>query len=511
MKAPFENNSAARPSYIGVRALLLRGLGIVYLAAFWSLLVQIDGLAGAEGIIPAGHLMDFWADQYETGAAAIRAHPTLFWWWSGSLPLVSACWIGIALSITLIVGVGPRYMLLGLWLAYLSLVTVVQPFLAFQWDLLLLEVGFVAVLFAPAGVGWRVWRKPVDRVALWALRLVFFRLYFLSGLVKLSSADGSWQALSALDVHFWTQPLPTWTSVWAHHMPHWIHALSVVVTLLIQIVVPFLIFAPRRFRLWSLVPVVGLQALIAATGNYGFFNLLTVVLCLALLDDQALSRVAGRWIGRFIQTVPTGRICERGFGRWTTGMAAFVILLGGIHLHRAISDDEGLADWEQRLVRTFRPLRLVNSYGLFASMTQDRIELELEGSRDGESWERYGFHWKPGDVLSRPGFQQPHMPRLDWQMWFAPLAPPDHGRNEWFFRFAERLLLGSSPVADLLAQNPFAEAPPQLLRVSVWRYRFSSHAERRETGAWWQREYLGLWCPLLKLESQRIVAYRPEL
>ena len=170
---------------------------------------------------------------------------------------------------------------------YLSLVTVGRDFLSFQWDNLLLEMGLLAIfLDAPRLRTGLVSPRP-SPVAYWLLRWLLFRLMFASGVVKLASRDETWWDWTALDFHYETQPLPHWIAWYAHQLPEVVQKASVAVMFAIELVVPFLTFGPRRIRLASCAALVLLQVLIMWTGNYGFFNLLTMLLCLLLIDDAA--------------------------------------------------------------------------------------------------------------------------------------------------------------------------------------------------------------------------------
>ena len=140
--------------------------------------------------------------------------------------------------------------------------------------------------------------------------------------------------------------------------------------------------------------------------------------------------------------------------------------------------------------RLVAPWRSMNAYGLFAVMTTERPEIEVEGSLDGETWETYHFRWKPGEVDRAPRFCIPHLPRLDWQMWFAALSG-DCRTQPWFLAFERRLLEGSPEVLALLGNNPFPDGPPRLVRARLYRYRFTRPGER----AWWRREDAGRYCP----------------
>jgi hypothetical protein len=123
-------------------------------------------------------------------------------------------------------------------------------------------------------------------------------------------------------------------------------------------------------------------------------------------------------------------------------------------------------------------------------MTTERPEIVVEGSEDGASWSPYRFRWKPGDPAIAPQFSTSHLPRLDWQMWFAALSP-DCRMQPWFLAFERRLLEGSPEVPALLRKDPFSGRPPRYIRARRFAYRFTRPGGR----AWWRREELGLYCP----------------
>jgi lipase maturation factor 1 len=473
-----------RPRYRRTRAILLRGLGLVYLGAFASLAVQVDGLIGSRGILPAGELLG------EIGPILGRGRywrvPTLLWLDSSDRALHALCWGGVVASGLLVAGVMPGVCSVMLWLSYLSLVVVGQPFLGYQWDILLLEAGLLAVLLAPWGPRLGRARGEPSRGVVWLFRWLVFRLMFLSGVVKLTSGDPSWWAWEAMKYHYETQPLPSWTSWYLHRMPPRFHEASVGFVFWAELIAPLLIFGPRRPRMVAFWSFMLLQALIAATGNYGFFNLLSAVLCLSLVEDRDWGRAAS---DRDDTPSPSG------WRRVPLGVAGAVIVL--------VTTMEGLdrSGWTvifpgpmEAVRRWVSPFHSMNAYGLFAVMTTERPEIIVEGSEDGETWKPYAFRWKPGDVRRRPRFTTPHMPRLDWQMWFAALAPGCRSQG-WFLAFERRLLEGSPDVLGLLRDNPFPDRPPRYLRARSYLYRFTGRGARD----WWQRDERGLYCPPVKL------------
>ncbi|HJV65598.1 MAG TPA: lipase maturation factor family protein [Geomonas sp.] len=447
-----------------------RLLGVVYFSAFFSLLVQVRGLFGANGILPITGFL-----------AALRAElekpdyldfPTLFWLKSSDQALVGGCLAGLILSILLIAGAPPVPLLILLWLLYLSYVAVGQDFLAYQWDSLLLEVGFMTI-FLPLA-------SPAPPLVVFTYRFFLFRFMISAGAVKLLSRDPTWRDLTALTYHYQTQPIPNRPAWYAHQLPLSVQKLSTLVTLLLELGAPVLALGPEPARLACLVLMILLQLLIAGTGNYGFFNLLTVVMCLPLLDDRLLGSFLE--LPQAFPNQPAAVAVSAIFGIFLILNLCQLVLL----FHRP--------RWLLRPLMRLSPFMISNHYGLFAVMTTDRLELVVEGSMDGSGWQEYEFRWKPGDPKRPPRQAAPHMPRLDWQMWFAALAP--NRLEPWLQNFLVRLLQGQPEVLALLADNPFPSAPPTYIRVSVYRYTFSDYQKRSEQSTWWERTLIGRFQPI---------------
>ena len=397
----------------------------------------------------------------------------------------------------LLFGIAPAPCLSLLWLLYLSLTVVGQDFLGFQWDNLLLEAGFLAIFFVPLQ-----WLPKFSgeaaplRIILWLLRLLLFKLMFSSGCVKLLSKDPTWRDLTALTFHYQTQPLPTWIAWYASQLSLSFQKFSCVMLFAIELGAPLLIFTPRRIRFLGAAAMVFLQALILLTGNYTFFNFLTIALCLLLLDDFALQNLLPRKLPGFFTFQPSTR--SRHWPRLVIIPLAIVILAASFFQFISMFGvQSGLLKPLALLDSQIASLRTVNSYGLFAVMTTRRNEIIVEGSDDGLTWLPYEFKYKPGDVNHRPAFVEPLQPRLDWQMWFAALG--NYQDNSWFENFCERLLQGSPPVLALLQKNPFPKHPPRFIRAELYEYHFTDPAERRTTGAWWKRERTGEYLPPVAL------------
>ncbi len=497
--------------------LLLRLLGGVHLVAFVSLWVQIDGLIGSRGILPARDFFTYLERVLGGGTLERLANaPSLLWFSSGDTALHVLCAAGVLLSLLAIAGVATAPVFGALWICYLSLVWGGQTFLAFQWDTLLLEATLCGVVLAPLG------RHPDPWPGLWLFRLLAVKLMFLSGAVKLLSLDSTWWQLTALDVHYFTQPLPVTASWYVHHLPDWFHRLSVLVMFAVELVVPWCLFW-RRLRRPGVWLLLALQLLIAATGNYGFFNLLTAVLCLSWLDRlplagpprpdnlpavsaAALRRFAGvagtriRWLAAatvlLLSLSVTARELSRSLPRGPDTPATAVRLAELV--------DRVLVDPAAPVLRAIAPFRSINGYGLFRAMTTSRPEIVVETSADGVVWNELAFRFKPGDVNRPPRAAQPHMPRLDWQMWFAALDP---GRADWLGSFVARLFEGGPAVLGLLGQASRQAEPPRYVRLRLYDYTFSEPGAGAPHGAdggpavWWRRELLYDLSPVLERDA----------
>jgi len=506
-----EARASGRPRLLGGRArmrtLFLRILGAVFFVAFASALVQVRVLVGRDGLLPACRYLDAVA---RAGAAATA--PTVFWLDCGDGALYVVAVAGLLLSLGLIFDVLPRYCLIALWALYLSLVTVGQEFFSFQWDNLLLESAFFALFVTPAGLRSRG-APPPPAAGVFLMLWLVFRLNVESGVAKLASGDPTWRDLTAMVSYYETAPLPTPLAWYAHQLPLWAHRASAFSSLAAELVGSLLVFATRPLRLAAGVAIVAMQLSILLTANYGFFNYLSIALCLFLLDDADLAAIGARW-RRAVTRLRRGRrpaeappAVDDGEGGhaspapadapsarplWrrsfvAVGVALLVLLtvvpfmpfLGARQLMRELGP----------VPQLLASSRSINAYHLFAHMTLIRREAVIEGSADGITWLPYELNYKPGDPMRPPPVVAPHQPRVDFQLWFLLLGG---GRRAPYFDALLYALARDPPrVRSLFAVNPFPNDPPRMLRVAVYRYRFTDMETGRSTGAWWSRELLG--------------------
>ena len=474
-------------SYALVSWLFLRGLGAIYLSAFVSLGVQILGLVGHDGISPLDRYLP--AAHGAWGTAAHWRLPTLFWLDQSDTLLVAGTVIGAVLAALVMLDRFVRPALIALFALYLSYTYAGQLFLNFQWDQLLLESGFLAI-FLTGGT----------RIVVWLYRLLVFRFLFLAGVVKLVSGDPTWRNLTALKYHFWTEPLPTPLAWYAAQLPDWLLSALTGLTLVIELAIVFMIFLPRRPRAIAGVLALAFQLAIVLTGNYNFFNLLTMLLCLFLFDDRQIRRVLpSRLVSWVCQRAPRP-------GRRAAVLATLLALIAipvGLNLIWLPLAGSNLpfAGW---LTEAIAPYAIVNPYGVFAVMTTTRPEIIVEGSDDGQSWREYVFPYKAGPTDRPLKWNIPHQPRLDWQLWFA--AFEGAGQNRWIEGLLLRLLQGSPQVLSLLAANPFPEHPPKFVRALLYDYRYSDASLRARTGEVWVRRLQGVYFPQVSLEDFSPVA-----
>ena len=405
-------------------------------------------------------------------------------------PSTSSAPPALAVSLLLVAGLVPAWSALAAWGLYLSLSIAGQQFLEFQWDVLLTEAGLLAVFLAPPALRLLRRRLASPRLARFLLVWLLFRLMLSSGAVKLVSHDPAWRSLTALRVHYETQPLPPWTAWFVHQLSPAFQTASCVFLFFVELAVPFLYFAPRRLRLFACAMTILLQVLIASTGNYAFFNLLTIALAVLLVDDVTLRRRAPAVAGAPARTAAlASRAPGSRRGPPPCSLGGPVPRLDRTSLgdpgtaHRRLSRDRPAAE-HQRL----RTLRRDDDRAAGDRRRGQRrrhgleaLRVPLEAGRPdapapvrGARTSR-GSTGRCGSPRSEAGTQSP-----------------------WLGRMLAGLLEGSPPSRRFSRTNPFAGRPPRYLRTMLYDYRFTDAAERRRTGAWWRRRALGPYGPVLE-------------
>jgi lipase maturation factor 1 len=494
------------------RWLFLRALGGIYFSAFFSLIFQIRGLIGPNGILPAGSYLQAIAQSLGR-LERIWYAPTLLWWSSGNAALNALCWAGMLASLLLVLNFWPRGMLVICFVCFLSFVSAAQDFSGYQSDGMLLEAGFIALFFAPSGLRPGLARThPASRASLFLLLWEWFRIYFESGAVKLLSGDLQWRHFTAMDEYYQNGPLPTWVGWYLQHLPHWFHAATAGATLTLELALVWMLFLPRRWRIVCFFIVTPWEIGVILSANYTFLNYLVLSLGVLLLDDDFVLRIApAKWRSRLAgtsvssesslaQTAAVGNGLRGSLlGSWKiVKLGASTLMLSWIFY---ATTAEMIWMFAKPPLPTFpvsalEPFRIANQYGLFAVMTRGRYEIEFQGSTDGQNWVAYPFRYKPQELNQAPRIYAPYQPRFDWNLWFASLGTwrqyPIVANTE------VRLLSNEKDVLELFSGNPFAHDPPRQIRVLLWQYWFTSMQEKRESGMWWRRRLLGQYAPTIE-------------
>lgn len=453
--------------------LFIKCLAIIYFSAFLSIAVQISGLVGPNGIFPFEELLDKAFNRH--GYLAFIYLPTIFWVDASDITLQAVAYSGCIVSVVLFLGYKPRLLLIVLFLFYLSIYHAGQTFLSFQWDTLLLEAGFLAI-FLVSGASYLV---------IFLYHWLLFRLRFMSGVSKLASDDPSWASLTTLNYYFETQPLPHMGAWYFHQLPQWTLEVGVVLIFISELLVPFFIFLSRKLRITAAAITIFVQLLIIATSNHNWINLLTIALCLFLLDDDLLKKLLP---AKFLpEAISTDKKTKSSY---ILPAIAIIIVLTSISVFFEMLSQKRPPYLISQITTIVRSWGVGHIFHVFPTMQTQRQELQIEGSYDGREWKAYKFKYKPGPIAERPKFIIPHQPRLDWIIWFVPPQHPEF--MSVLSRFIEKLKQGSPQVISLLEENPFKHAPPQFIRVQAFEYKFTNFEERKQTGDWWKYRYLGV-------------------
>lgn len=454
-------------SYSTAHWLYGRVLGIITLVAFLSFWFQADALIGAQGLSPwtndLSNIEKWCAQNQDLNKWSIR--PTLLWF----EPLTNhhlLFFLGTISALLLAIGISPTVSALGIYLCYLSLMVVGEPFLSFQWDALLCETLLLSLPFLPLTKFHKIGDLcKISWIARYLIIVLLAKLMLESGIVKFTSFgannENTWRDLTAMDYHYWTQPLPHDVSAWIHFLPQWFDQISLYLMYGIELILPFLLFLPGIFRRIGVIGQILLQITILLSGNYGFFNLLTLCLCIPLIDDRMLPNfITKHW--KTNSNIDKRKVFESEFKpifRWVrvaylTPVWFFFGVTAYGHFARDLKGNQPdpainlNPNWTKSYTDMVRPTRAFNSYGLFRVMTTTRPEIIIEGSLDGKNWRPYQFKWKPTDPNQLPRFAGPHMPRIDWQMWFEGLNYERFSKHPFslmlYHKFLNTIALGGS-------------------------------------------------------------------
>ena len=484
-------------TYWLTRYVILRLLGVIYAIAFLVAINEIVPLIGSDGLLPVELFLKQISDAIGPTEGFIRL-PSIFWFGHSDAALLTVAWIGFLLSCVVAAGYANALLLGVLWFLYMSFVHIGQDWYGYGWEIQLLETGFLAIFLCPL-INMRPFPKhapPIQIIILF--RWLIFRIMIGSGLIKLRW-DVTWLNGTALYYHFETQPIPGPLSRWFHFLPRAILKMGVWFNFLAELAAPLFVFWPRIARHIAGVIIVLFQINIILSGNLSFLNWLTIIPALACFDDGFLSKVLPRRLVRKAEIAATN--AEPSKPMQTTAWVITVVVL-----FLSIAPVVNMLSSNQIMNTSFDPLDLVNTYGAFGTVGEQRLNVIFEGTSDNDStdnanWKPYIYRGLPVELNKMPPQIAPYQLRLDWQMWFASMASPDE--YPWTLNLEWKLLHNDPGAISLFARNPFPGKPPRYIRAVLYRYTFAKPGNAK--GLWWTREKISDWIPAMSVNDERLI------
>jgi hypothetical protein len=493
--------SKKRPTYWLTRFLILRLLGIIYAIAFLATINQIKPLIGKHGLLPVGIFLDRVNNVYGYPISSFVHIPSIFWFFHSDSGLMIIAWIGFILSLVVIGGFANAPVMAVLWFLYMSFVHVGQEWYGYGWEIQLLETGFLAIFLCPLLDMRPFPKRGPPMVIIVLFRWLIFRIMMGAGLIKLRG-DATWRNATALYYHFETQPIPGPLSRWFHFLPHIILKMGVWFNWLAELVAPLFVFWRGLARHVAGIIILLLQIILILSGNLSFLNWLTIVPALACFDDGFFSKLLPRKLVRLSEKAATATEPSKPMLITSWAVAFVIMILSAQPVANMFSSN-------QVMNTSFDPLELVNTYGAFGSVGQERLNVVFEGTLDeipGDSanWKPYIYKGLPVALDKMPPQIAPYQLRLDWQMWFAAMSSPDE--YTWTFNLVWKLLHNDPGATGLFAENPFLQKPPRYIRAVLYRYSFATPGNPK--GNWWKRERVGgTWLPPVSTDNPQLIAY----
>ncbi len=488
------------PTYWLTRFVILRLLGVVYAVAFLVAVNQLVPLIGSNGLLPLDMYLKAVSQALGSPGAGFVRLPSVFWIWHSDSALLIVSWLGLILSLVVVAGYANGPLLGVLWFLYMSIVHAGQDWYSYGWEIQLMETGFLAIFLCPL-VDMRPFpKRPPPLPIIVLFRWLTFRIMLGSGLIKIRG-DHIWRNGTALYYHFETQPIPGPLSRWFHFMPRLLLKIGVWCNFLAELIAPWFIFWPRLGRHIAGVVIISFQLVIIASGNLSFLNWLTIVPALACFDDKFWARILPRRLVRKAEDA-ANRAEESQPMMVTSWVLTFIIAL------LSIQPAFNLLSPGQVMNSSYDPLEIVNTYGAFGSVGQERLNVVFEGTMDDTTntnavWKPYEYRYLPVLLNKMPPQIAPYQPHLDWQMWFASMASAND--YPWTLNLVWKLLHNDPGAISLFAGNPFPGKPPRFIRAVLYRYKFASPGNPQ--GLWWNREKLGDWLPPLSTDDPRLLKF----
>lgn len=487
-------------TYWLTRFFILRLLGIIYAVAFLVAINQLIPLIGSDGLLPAGIFLSQVKDALGSVTAGFLRLPSIFWFSHTDNTLLIVSWIGFILSLIVAAGYANAIVLAVLWFLYMSIVHVGQDWYGYGWEIQLIETGFLAIFLCPLLDMRPFPRRPPPFPIIVLFRWLNFRIMLGSGLIKIRG-DEIWRNGTALYHHFETQPIPGPLSRWFNFLPHRILKIGVWFNFLAELLAPLFVFWPRIARHIAGVIIVLFQLSIILSGNLSFLNWLTIIPALACFDDGFWMKIGPKVLAKKVDFASQNAIVSK-------PMIATVWVITGIVVLLSIQPALNLLSSKQVMNTSFDPFELVNTYGAFGTVGQERANVIFEGTMDAvvtdtSKWTPYIYKGLPVALDKRPPQIAPYQLHLDWQMWFASMGSPDE--YTWTFNLVWKLLHNDPNVTCLFANNPFTEKPPQFIRAILYNYTFAQ--PNNSKGFWWNRKRIGLWLPPLSVKDSSLSIY----
>lgn len=488
------------PTYWLTRFMILRLLGVIYAVAFLVVINQIVPLIGAHGLLPVDMFLKQISQALGSGGAGFVRLPSVFWLWHSDAALLTVAWIGFILSCIVVAGYTNAPLLGVLWFLYMSIVHVGQDWYSYGWEIQLTETGFLAIFLCPL-LDMRPFPRRAPPIPIIVLfRWLSFRIMLGSGLIKLRGSQ-MWRNGTALYYHFETQPIPGPLSRWFHFLPRVILKVGVWFSFLAEIVAPFFIFCPKIGRHFAGAVIILFQFTIILSGNLSFLNWLTILPTLACFDDGFWAKLLPKALVNKAKTAADN--AEPSTHMLTTAWSITVII-ALLSIQPALN----LLSPGQVMNSSFDPLDLVNTYGAFGTVGQERDNIIFEGTNDDTTggkanWKPYIYKGLPVLLDKRPPQIAPYQLHLDWQMWFASMSTAD--QYPWTYNLVWKLLHNDPGAVSLFAENPFPKKPPRYIRAEIYRYKFAQPGNPQ--GLFWTREKLGDWIPVVSVDNMQLVGY----
>jgi len=491
---------ATPPTYWLTRFVILRLLGVIYAVAFLVAINQVVPLIGSNGLLPLEGYLKQVSNALGSAGAGFRRLPSLFWFGHSDTALLTVAWIGFLLSCVVVAGYANALVLAVLWFFYMSFVHVGQDWYGYGWEIQLLETGFLSIFLCPLFNMRPFPRQSPPMLIIVLFRWLIFRIMLGAGLIKIRS-DVVWSTGTALYYHFETQPIPGPLSRWFHFLPHTVLKIGVWFNFLAELVAPWFVFWPRLARHIAGLVIVLFQVTLILSGNLSFLNWLTIIPALACFDDGFWSRFLPRRLVRKAEFAAAD--AERSRSMVTTAwvVTAVIAIL-------SIQPVINMMSPRQIMNTSFDPLDLVNTYGAFGTVGQERLNVVFEGTMnkdtsDKANWKPYIYKGLPVALDKRPPQIAPYQLRFDWQMWFAAMSSANE--YPWTLNLVWKLLHNDPDAVSLFDGNPFPHKPPQYIRAVLYRYTFAKPGNTSRL--WWTREQVGIWIPAMSADDTRLAEF----